>query len=525
MNNLFTLRLTSSTIKRLNSTESDNNNSNYKKHHHESKQTPKKYIRGNLSSNKEIKNSSDLDNVLNTYEKLLTAENVNRKKRLEIDDNFDIEEKKNSLENNNIVKKKYKIPPTYEEYQMILALNNSINETNNISKRINNLDYLNLQKSQNNNIYQSIDEKNSKIKRDINYEKISKTNLNSTRSKTPNTQINRKQNFINEGKITKEKSDKDSKNNILRDKKIQMQDILNSEIYLNSLPNSNEKKIIDRKVIKNVKPNYNDSIESLEKIREINHTPIKIDYSNINPNYKNIYKPQIYNQINHDQGSKKENLRMINNNMILDKKNIPIRAISARPAVGSSNQALSSQNNSKSNPINCILGKNYNSNPLSSNIKEREIEKNINKMLDPRNSNIIKDNMTKNQSNLLYNNNLQIRAVSSRDRVLYMPSNYNILSKNNNQNKYLNNPILNNNNQSKNNNIIKKEILNNLNDKFNIITPKLGDNNKKIGNVLLGNDFLSKNNEKEKGHFDRNLYLNLKINSSNKPVNILQMRK
>ncbi len=162
-------------------------------------------------------NSIEIEGLNDLYEKNFTVENVNRSKISNIDDSFFKEDekytkKKNSINNNEEIRndinynkssRKTHIPPTYEECQMLISLNNSVTETK--SKRLEEEIKLKLQKSSSNdNKNQNIISTNANNKFNENesinrqYQKITNTNqISNSRSKTPNNKNNHNENINN----------------------------------------------------------------------------------------------------------------------------------------------------------------------------------------------------------------------------------------------------------------------------------------------------------------------------------------
>lgn len=446
-----------------------------------------------------------------------------------------------------ITNKKSSIPPTYEECQMLIALNNSVQELK--SKKINEEPSKSKLQSSNIRDNTSVNKQNS-IKPEYKYDKVQKTNLVESRSKTPNQPTIRKDKLINvnrEIQLINERIERKNEN-LYRNPN----EKANKEDYNYLVLNTDENRYSKNNDKYDLKINKPDPIiyNSNVKDSNSNNKYIKLNV-NENPKYKNIYNPQLYTKIipkyllDNDKGKNQNNHIGTNNNQDSNKNLVTNRAISARPNRISNNIITSSNVNHNNSNNNLIMSKNLNSNPLNKISIDKEKEIFINKILDSKAkknliSNIYNSIESKNMLNEYKNhqckiqlvnnkeNNQLIRPISSRDRVIVNPNGYNILSKNNhpiNPANILNSQI--SNNYNKNNNIIKKDILN-YNDKYNLISPiKIGDNVKKPLNYnLLNNDnFLNNNSNQRYPFLDRNIYLNIKLNNANKPININPYKK
>ena len=499
-----------------------------------------------MNTNKIITSTIEIESLNDFYEKNHTSENVNKSKISDVDDDFFKEQNEPKIKK--IINKKVSVPPTYVECQMLIALNNSVQEAK--SKKINDETMKIKLQTSNNKENSSITKQNPINNEDNKYEKIQKTNQVEIRSKTPNQPTIRKDKLINVNKEIQLINERvERKNDIykIQNEKAKKVDYIN--LVLNTDENRYSKNT-DKYDLKINKPDpiiYNSNL----KENSNNNKYIKLNL-NENPKYKNIYNPQLYSKINskylldNEKGKNlNNNISSINTNQDSNKNVNTNRAISARPNRISNNPIMSNNNHNNSNG-NLIVNKNLNSNPLSKNSNDKEKDGFINKILDSKAkkniiSNIYNGVELKNALNEYKNpfsnlnignykeNNQLIRPISTRDRVMVNSSGYNILSKNN----YPINPanILNsqnnNNNYNKNNNIIKKDILN-YNDKFNIISPIRIDNiiKKPLNNNLLNNDnFLTNNNNQRYPFLDRNIYLNIKSNNVNKPININPYKK
>lgn len=444
--------------------------------------------------------------------------------------------------------KKNNIPPTYEECQMLIALNNSIQEGK--SKKLNVEPPKN--KIQNENLKDNpsiIKQNSNKIEKK--YEKIQKTNQIETRSKTPNQPTLRKDKLINANREIQLINERVERNNDNLYRNINEKPKMDE--YINFVLNTDENrhsKNVDKFDLKINKPDsiiYNSNI----KDNNSNNKYIKLNL-NENPKYKNIYNPQLYSKRNpklildDDKGKNPNNDISTSNNNInnqdSNKYSIGNRAISARPNRISNNPITSNIININNLNNNVIINKKLNSNPLSKISNDKDKDLFVNKILDSKakkniisniynsieSKNMLNDYKNPNSKiNIINKDNQVIRPISSRDRVVVNPNGYNVLSKNIhpiNPVNLLNSQI--NNDYNKNLNIIKKDILN-YNDKFNLISPmKIGDNIKKPVNYnLLNNDNLLSNNNQRYPLLDRNIYLNIKLNNVNKPININPYKK
>jgi len=463
---------------------------------------------------------------------------LNKSKISQEDDDLFNKQKENKDYNKNA--RKSKILPKDEDFKILIALNNSVSE--NKSSQIDDLKNK-LEKSSlkvNPNTRQINPTKN-----EINYQKIQKNNQVENRSKTPNQPIFRKENVIKQEKnISIHKPNPDNLNGQIFINKIENSDKKN---YNNLILNTDENKYsnnlikgMDIKInkINQNRINYNSKENKLPTENNYNYIKLNI---NENPKYKNIYNPQIYNKIQSKNQIESEKIK--NLNVILEpNKNItPIRAISARV---NRNENINASNKKEENYINnnINISKNFNSNPLSKNLKEKENDILMSKLIDNKNKiimNLFNNNLESNNLNNHKNQNSKInilskeninqlvRPISTRDRVLVNPNGYNVLSKNTNiinQNHLLNSQNINN--YNKNINLIKRDILI-YNEKFNLISPiRIGDNLKKpIHNNLLNNEnFLNLNNinNQKFQNLEKNNNFNIKFN---KPINISHSRK
>lgn len=507
----------------------------------ESIRPPTSKIINKIVTNKILTNSVEIESLNDFYDNNHTAENVNKSKISDLDGDFFKDEKDSKYKK--IINKKSNIPPTYEECQMIIALNNSVQEGK--TKKIKEEQTRNKILSSNSKEV-SIANKQNPIKIENKNEKVQKTNQVESRSKTPNQPVVRKDKYINANKeiqLINERKKENLYNNVNSKQ--------NKEDYSKLILNTDENRYSKNSDKYDLKLNKPDPIIYNSNVKEnnSNNKYIKLNI-NENPKYKNIYNPQLYSKINPKYLLENENRKYPNNkinriiNQDTNKNIVSNRAISARPNRISNNLVINNSNQNNSNN-NLLISKNLNTNLLSKNSIEKEKHLLVNKILDEKAkkniiSNIYNNIDSKNllnefknqQSNIILNNkenNQLTRPISSRDRVMVNPSGYNILSKNNhpiNPANLINSQITNN--YNKNNNFIKKDIMN-YNDKINLISPiKLGDNIKKPLNMnLLNNEnFLNGNSNNQKyGFLDRNIYLNIKLNSVNKPININPYKK
>jgi hypothetical protein len=529
---IFNFRSTGLTLKKFPSSEISKNNKNTEIKR-ESVKPPTAKIINKIKANEILTNSIEIESLNDFYDINHTAENVNKSKISDVDDDFFKEQK--DYKNKIILNKKVNIPPTYEECQMFIALNNSVQEAK--LKRIN--DESNKNKLQTCNTKEnSLVNKQYPIKIENRYEKVQKTSQVDSRCKTPNQPTIRKDKLINANKEIQLINGRKNEN-IYRN----LNEKADKEDYSNFILNTDENRYSKNSNKYDLKINKPDPIIYNSNVKEnnTNNKYIKLNL-NENSNYKYIYNPQLYTKINpkylldNDKGKNPPSNVNTNNNQELNKNLVSNRAISARPNRISNNLVSNIININKSNN-NLLISKNTNQLSKISNDKEKDLM--VNKILESKaKRNIISNiynsidsknflNDYKNPTsniNIINKENYQlIRPISSRDRGMVNQASYNILSKNNhpiNPANVFNSQI--NNNYNKNNNIIKKDILN-YNEKINLKSPiKIGDNVKRPLNLnLLNNEnFLSNNNNQKYLFLDRNVYLNIKLNSVNKPINI-----